>query len=265
MGADVETKDRLDLLPPSSSAPAGVPVPSKKVRRLHRPKDVERRGQRVSGPDLWRSDFTWDAFGLMAGLHHLLAPLRKPIQALARRYRHRPLVFASKFQGLVERDWQKRAATDPRFRLNIAQFYRYQQRVDRKFKEPPSEGSPDSFPRGLSQKQLEAFAELLPVARRMIMGRPVKVQPKKLLGMLGSLMAQRPGPQLSAISRKIDRLYFLRGMRSPTRIARIVFRGRIRDEKFRTQDELASQDRRDLPYFTGIVRGRIKELKKTSQ
>ena len=44
---------------------------------------------------------------------------------------------------------------------------------------------------------------MLPIFRSTIAGRPVKVDPKRLVANLGSLAAKRPGPPPDPITRKI--------------------------------------------------------------
>jgi len=256
VGADVQVKQGLDLLPPSDSAPAGVPVPSKKVRRLRRPKDVERRAQRVFGSDPFRSDFTWNCFGYWAGLHHLFGPLRKPIQALARRYRRRPLVLESKLRALVERDWQKRAATDPSFQCNLIRFLAYADALGVKFEGAGSVRQPFRLPYDLSgKKQLDALSRLLPVFSSMFAGVIPRVQPKELLRAFRQLTAERPGPPAGDVSeaiRALDREAQAQGRRvSNGAMAAKVFppysRSDDGDEKRRLREVVRLVRRRSKP------------------
>jgi hypothetical protein len=163
------------------------------------------------GPGPFASDLLWDALGATAGLHWLLSPVRKRVQRLAQKYRHRPKIFRDKFLEIIKRRIQS-ANASPEGKASLEAKAYYDQRVNqhREAINPlrfHSRGDTVEHPLGstlgLSRRKLEAIKYLIPLLSALFAGRPVKVPPKKLRARILSLFSLQPGNPPSGETIKI--------------------------------------------------------------
>jgi hypothetical protein len=162
------------------------------------------------------SDYIWNLLGEIGAWAVTLYPLRTLIQPLAQKYRHSWKLFAREATALVASRTQlesriqglalKYRGRPQAFEREVIRLVR---RCARKMRlqdvDPVS--NPMTLPHDLSQNQLRAIVDLVPVFRRMMAGRQVKQEPKKVLASFHRLGASRPGPVPSETTCKILSLY----------------------------------------------------------
>jgi hypothetical protein len=162
------------------------------------------------------SDYVWNVLREIGAWAVTLYPLRTLIQPLAQKYRHSWKLFAREATALVA----SRAQLESRIQ-GLALKYRGQpqaferevirlvRRHARKLKlqDVGADSNQVTLPHDLSQIQLRAIVDLVPVFRRMMAGRQVKQEPKKVLAGFRRLGASRPGPVPSETTCKILSLY----------------------------------------------------------
>ena len=175
---------------------------------------IERKAQGLFIAEPLASDLYWDALGVMAGLHWLLSPLRKRVQSLAQKYRHRPKVFCREFQEILELHITRLRAT-PEGLAGLDGLSWYKQEVGRHMQainkshphtKPSVIEQPLALTQGLSQRKLDATQYLLPWLSSLIAGHPMKMEPKKLRAKIITLFSFRPGSEAYDITKEIRRI-----------------------------------------------------------
>ena len=172
-------------------------------------KSVERKAEATFGPVMWASDFLWDAIAYQGFGCFVLYPLRKKVQALARKYRHCPHAFAPACNELVNQYILDELRSNRGFRWDFAHLKYFEQRMQRHFKEKVREkralrrSSTICFSEDLSRRQLIALDEIDSKVRRLFRGSLIEKEPKRFLATFTSLAAARPGPRPSPIAKRI--------------------------------------------------------------
>lgn len=209
---------------------------------------IERRAQRIFGPQVFAHDWTWDLMAHYTGQFILLLPIRTRIESLERHYRHQPEVFSQKLNALLERQHLLRK-NEPLYRWGLSLWHESLARLNpslyRDLKQsavrnhrthgrsPRLEGlMPD-----LSRKQVKAVEYLLPFADSLIAGHAKKVEPKELLKALASLASQRPGPKPGS-RKEADLMGWRPDARDAERVVQICRQARA-DRKDLTDGKIA--------------------------
>jgi len=209
MGVGLAGEGRLTSEPAKPAGEAAQETRRPKKRLRHRLVDsqlLEQEARQVFGLELFGSDLWLYQLGYGAGLFHLLNPLYRRIKALARKHRHNPAVFEREFNRLFHRHLWK-SSNEPWLQWALGLLTTCRKRLEKVLRRPNSEASPFTFPEDISQRQLAAFADLLPLFRSLFKGRRApRVNPKKILANLVSLTAKRPGSSPVVLTRRIRKL-----------------------------------------------------------
>jgi hypothetical protein len=164
---------------------------------------VERKAQQFLGPDLFASEFLWNAIGFWGGVYWLLWPIREQLQAIGRKFREDPPRFWKKYSALVNRHFRK-LASDPAQKEAIKWFTVFAHNVQAyaSMAEHPTRrnagGSTDdlfSLPPRFSQKNADAATDLLSTLECVMKGQPQEDRhavAKKVIGDFVAL-AKHPG------------------------------------------------------------------------
>lgn len=207
------------IITPDSVASAKAKLISEAARK--------RRLEKAFGPDLFRSDFFWDAIQFEGGLYCLLWPLRKELQRRARRHARSPRVFRES----VERLMLKRLQVDPQSRWNLEVFQRLCARM---FPAGPASSGAVVVNLSKDQKQQRgAFLDFLELTfLPLLRGRlPSEGDAKTASEYLHALSKSGRGRKLDSDSKKIIEL-----AEAGTR-GRAAIAGQVWPEKWANADE----------------------------
>jgi hypothetical protein len=194
-------------------------------------------------------DHVWDTLAEVGQRAVILWPLRNWIQRLARKHVSWGPFWNEVFPLLVARGQLEQRIVRLALKYGGDNSPKFQKEVERlvrdhvrkwKIQNAAHPSSSNAVPDDLSQPQLRALADSVPLAAQLFTGKPVECTPKKVAAIWTALTARRPGPTRSNFSEKVLALHRRDGTISDGQIAKI-----IHGEKYQKADGSEKREMRE--------------------